>query len=60
MANAKYRIKRGMKGSNNGKSRWAGTEELKEASKGPRRKQGEQERREQLEDFIAEEEERGK
>ena len=37
MTNAKCKIKTGMGGSRNGKSRWTGTEELKAQSKKQRR-----------------------
>ena len=39
------KVKKGMGGSRNGKSRWAGTEELKSASKKKRRSEGKTELR---------------
>jgi len=43
MANAKCKIKKGMKGSNGGRSRWERTEILKKQSKKRRRKEGKDE-----------------
>jgi hypothetical protein len=43
MANAKSKIKKGMKGSNGGRSRWERTEILKKQSKKRRRKEGKEE-----------------
>ena len=40
MANTKCKIKRGMKGSSNGRSRWDYTEVLKSDSKKIRRREG--------------------
>ena len=40
MANINCKIKRGMKGSANGRSRWDDTEILKVQSKKPRRREG--------------------
>ena len=40
MANVKCKIKKGMSGSKNGRSRWDNTEVLKNESKKTRRKEG--------------------
>ena len=43
MAETKAKLKKGMGGSRNGKSRWTGTEDLKRSSKKRRRREGKEE-----------------
>ncbi len=51
MGHSKMKVKSGMGGSRNGRSRNDGTETMKKVSKKRRRKQGRQEAREELHDI---------